>query len=145
MSTYFSAYVALADGEFAVQSQEEYGFAQIECDMCIEQTCNKDAHTTGLIGFSTNHGAVIRWLFTQHECSAITNKCKEMAGKESQARSRKDLDQTRARCDEQDVEAVGNTIRSMVNPFEVEGNESIHLSSGVVASNKIQQDLLEAY
>ena len=80
--THPSAYAAFSSGEFAVQRQDRYGFSQVECDMCIEQTCNRDAKTKGgLIGFTSNHGAVLRWLLTQHRCSAITNECKAMAEK----------------------------------------------------------------
>ena len=143
--THPSAYAAFSSGEFAVQRQDRYGFSQVECDMCIEQTCNRDAKTKGgLIGFTTNHGAVLRWLLTQHRCSAITNECKAMAGKEDEARLRKDLDQSRIERDEKDVEAIVSTIRSMVNPFNVEGTDLLHLTSGVVASEKVKSDLLRA-
>ncbi|KAJ8020639.1 hypothetical protein HOLleu_40285 [Holothuria leucospilota] len=76
------AYEALVSGEFVVQRNDSYGFAQVECDLCIEQTCNRDAKSKGgIVGYSTNSGAVLRWFLTQHECSAIMNECKMMAGK----------------------------------------------------------------
>ena len=126
---------ALATGEFAVQRQESRGFAQVECDMCKEQTCNREAKTKGgIVGFTINTGAVMRWLLTQHESSAITNECKAMAGKVENSRTRKDLDK-----------AMITTVRSMINPFDEEGDELLHLSSGVVAPGNVQNGLLQAH
>ena len=65
-------------------------------------------------------------------------------GKEDEVRLRKDLDQSRIERDEKDVEAIVSTIRSMVNPFNVEGTDLLHLSSGVVASEEVKGDLLGA-
>ncbi|PIK44379.1 hypothetical protein BSL78_18773 [Apostichopus japonicus] len=144
-TTHPLAYDALSSGEFAVQRQEGHGFAQVECDICIEQTVNRDAKTKGgLVGFTTNHGAVLRWLLTQHQCSAITNECKAMTAKKGQARIRKDLDQSRIEHDEKDVESIVSIVRNMVNPFDVEGDNLLHLSSGVVASDKVKHDLMQA-
>ena len=65
--------------------------------------------------------------------------------KEKQGRSRRDLDKSQIRRDKKDVEAVIDTIRSIVNPFEVEEDGLFHLPSGVVASDKVKGDLLQAY
>ena len=46
-------------GEFCVQRQSSHGFAQVECDLTIEQTCNRDSKTKGgLTGFTQHKGAV---------------------------------------------------------------------------------------
>ncbi|KAJ8050587.1 Vesicular integral-membrane protein VIP36 [Holothuria leucospilota] len=117
----------------------------VECDLCIEQTSNRDAKTKGgMVGFTTNPGAVLRWLLTQHECSSIANQCKLMSGKERSVRTKKELDTSRILRDETDVKAVISTIHNMVNPFEVEGKDIVHISSGVVATEKVKTDLMMA-
>ncbi|KAJ8023132.1 hypothetical protein HOLleu_38227 [Holothuria leucospilota] len=143
--THPSAYEALVSGEFAVQRNDSYGFAQVECDLCIEQTCNRDSKTKGgIIGYSTNSGAVLRWLLTQHECSAIMNECKVMAGKSDLSTKRKVLSKSSIDHDTNDIDRVITTIDSMFNPFEVEGGDLLHISSGVVASERVKSDLLSA-
>ena len=52
-------------GELSVQKQETHGFAQVECDITIEQTFNRDSKTKGgLTGFTQNKGAVHRWIIS---------------------------------------------------------------------------------
>ena len=72
---------------FAFQRQSKHGFSAVPCDQTIEQTINRDSKTKGgLIGFSLNRAAVHRWLLSQSERSAITNKCKDMAGANTKPR-----------------------------------------------------------
>ena len=74
---------ALADvsANFAVQRQNNYGFAAVACDQTIEQTANRDSKTKGgLIGFTMNRASVHRWLLSQSERAGITGQCKSMAG-----------------------------------------------------------------
>ena len=80
-------------GNFVVQRQDRYGFAQIACDMAIEQTCNRDSKTKGGMKCLTpKKGAVNRWLLSHHQRAAIMKECKLMAGKDQEGRARKDLD-----------------------------------------------------
>ena len=132
-------------GEFAVQRQQEHGFSQVACDQAIEQTCNRDTKTKGgMIGFTTRKGAVQRWILSQHERSAISKRCEEMAGQGEKTRRRKDLDKTWIKKDEEDVRSVISCIEARINPFEESNERLLHISSGVVASKEVNKDYLEA-
>lgn len=48
----------------------------------------------------------------------------------------------RIKKDKEDVQAVLETIRSFINPFEYDGTNLVSLMSGVVATPKAQVDLL---
>ena len=56
-------------------------------------------------------------------------------------RSKKDLDKKRAEADEMAVKAVINTVNSMLNPFESDKEELVHLASGAVANSTIATDM----
>ena len=75
-------------GDFVVQRQDRYRFAQIACDMAIEQTCNRDSKTKGgMKGLTLRKGGVKRWLLSHHQRAAIMKKCKFMAGKDQEGRA----------------------------------------------------------
>ena len=99
--THPEVHQAFMAGEFAVQRQNQYGFAQITCDQTIGSTLNRDTKTKGgLTGFTLKKGAVQRWIIAQPERVALTNQLKEMAGKGDEARDYKDISRTRAMQDE---------------------------------------------
>ena len=78
--------------DFVVQRQDRYEFAQIACDMAIEQTCNCDSKTKGgMKGLTLKKGAVNRWLLSHHKRATIMKEWKFMAGKDQEERVRKDL------------------------------------------------------
>ncbi|KAJ8048475.1 hypothetical protein HOLleu_00804 [Holothuria leucospilota] len=136
----------LMAGEFVVQRQSQYAFSQLACDQAIEQTCNRDTKTKGgLTGFSINKGAVHRWMLSSHERATITSECEAMAGKNPTFRSRKDLDKTRVHKDEEHTKDVIATIDSMINPFETDRSELVHISSGVVAPADVTDDMVSAH
>ena len=133
-------------GDFVVQRQDRYGFAQIACDMAIEQTCNRDSKTNGRMqGLTLKKGAVNRCLLSHHQRAAIMKECKLMAGKDQEGRARKDLDKARIERDEQDLQNLVATIQTMVNPFEYKGEDLISISSGCVASKDTRDHLITAY
>jgi hypothetical protein len=60
---------------------ETHGFAQVECDITIEQTFNRDSKTKGgLTGFTQNKAAVHRWILSQPARAFITKECKSFNG-----------------------------------------------------------------
>ena len=46
-------------GEFCERRQENHGFSQVECDITIEKTCNRDSKTKGNTTGFTQHKAVL--------------------------------------------------------------------------------------
>ena len=93
-------------------------------------------------GFSTNHGAVQRWTLTAaYRAQARTNMQEFLSLKSSSTHP--DLLPSRIQGDQSDVQAVQDTITSMfINPFEE--MELISLSSGVIPTDKVTSDLLDA-
>lgn len=133
-------------GHFSVQQQEKIAFTKTPCDQVIEQTCNRDSKTKGgLTGITRNKGAVNRWILSHHSRAIISHHCKVMAGKDEHTRNRKELDTSRIKHDEEDVQNIVEIIKSMINPFESNCSELINIVSGGIALLDIQQDLLTAY
>eukprot|EP00057_Strongylocentrotus_purpuratus_P021683 XP_011676157.1 PREDICTED: uncharacterized protein LOC105444073 [Strongylocentrotus purpuratus] len=139
-------YKAFMEGKFVVHRQTEHGFCGVACDQTIEQTCNRDTKTKGgMIGFTRNKGAVARWLLSQHERSAISKQCEEMAGKDHTSALKKDLTVSNMEKVEGDVCAVVETVEAMINPFQENNEELLHLASGVIASADVCKDYTAAY
>ena len=59
-------------------------------------------------------------------------------------RKQKDLDESKCESQENLVNDVMSTIRTMVNPFEIDEDVLVNLASGVVVDGKIADDLLKA-
>lgn len=89
-------------------------------------------------------GAVQRWILAQPQRAAVTRKCEEMAGYNSDMRSPKDLDPSRMMADEVSIQGIMQCVESMVNPFQDSSDELLCLSSGLVATEEIKSDLLQA-
>ena len=142
--THPAVYQQFLNGEFCVQRQQEHGFSEVECDITIEQTCNRDSKTKGgLTGITQHKAAVNRWVLSQPARAAISRECKDMAGQSQEVRIQKELSKTRIAEDEDAIQKVMSTITSMVNPF-TEDTALLQLSSGVVADPDIAYDLLNA-
>lgn len=132
-------------GRFAVQRQGDHGFSQVACDQTIEQTCNRDTKTKGgMVGFTTQKGAVTRWILSQPERAAISKRCEEMAGKDERINGRKDLQQSRVQRDEEHVCNVITVLEAMINPFEDINDQLVHIASGCVASKDVSDDYISA-
>ena len=103
---------------------------------------NKRAFYTYLLGFSTNHGAVQRWTLTAaYRAEARKNMLEFLSLTSDQIHP--DLNPTRIKRDQKDVLAVKETIISLfINPFEE--MELISLSSGIIPTEKVTADLLDA-
>lgn len=67
-----------------------------------------------------------------------------MAGQNQEHRIRRELDKSRISRDEEDIQDVLSTIKSMSNPFSEEETSLLQLSSGVVAETAIVNDLMTA-
>src|SRR6218665_3915010 len=132
--THQSINEAFQKGDFVVQRLDQYGFCLIACDQLIEQTLNKDSKTKGgLTGISLNKGAVNRWILSHHHRAAIAKECRAMVDKDSEAKSRRELDKASINREEVQVQGIVSTIESMVDPYSYEGEDLINISSGIVA------------
>lgn len=139
---------AFKEGDFVVQRSIN-AFSQVAVDQTIEQTVNRDTKSKGGIGgFSSNRGAVQRWLLTSHERVAITLACREMAGicMTGGDCTIKEKGKERMSVDEKDVQKVQATLTNWRNPFVPSDTDEIcQLASGAIATKKLEDDLLMAY
>lgn len=89
-----------------------------------------------------------RWLLTLHERAVITLACREMAGMfmTDGDCTIKEKGKERMSVDENDVQKVQATLTNWRNPFiPSDTNEICQLASGVIATKKLEDDLLMAY
>ncbi|XP_066913065.1 uncharacterized protein [Clytia hemisphaerica] len=113
-------------------------------DQVIEQTINKGQKGPGgIIGFSTSENTVQRWILTSHIAAEISADLKESLDIETASSKLKDLNETMRSRDEEDIIKCIDMISARNNPF-VQSRKLIGLSSGVVASDDITNDLLTA-
>lgn len=144
--THPSVHNEFVRGKFVVQRQQTYGFALTACDQVIEQTFNRDSKTKGgLTGITLNKSAVHRWILSQHHRASISSQCDVLAGKESISRTRKELDESRIKQDALAVKNVIDTLSSFINPFSQQHEELLNIVSGVIVTDKIKDDVQEAY
>ena len=104
-------------GEFVVQRQQGYGFAQVACDQMIEQTTNCNSESKGrLTGFSVNKSAARSWTLTQHERDEISKQCTKLAGHKMLARTHVYLDESRKKI--QVEKGVRSVMDNIINPLD---------------------------
>ena len=145
-TTHHTVFQSVELGQWTVQQQNRYPFSAVACDQVIEQTLNRDCKTSGGIkGISLNQNAVQRFILSQAERAAITRQCETMAGYHHDPRSKKDLDNTARKRNEDSVERVIAVVEQMVDPFSLDQPDLVNICSGAVASNECEKDLLEAH
>ena len=130
-------------GNFTVK-RSPGNFNMIPPDQVIEQTVNREQKGAGgIIGSTTSTGCVQRWILSSHVAAAWCADFKESIGFKRVESGSKDLRCARKKFDEKSVQACYQTIEQWNNPFQPQEN-LIVLSSGVVASEEVQKDLLQA-
>lgn len=134
-------------GEFCVQRSNS-AFSQIPVDQTIEQTIKRDSKTKGgIIGFSRSPAAVQKWLINAHQRAEISRGCKDMAGLgENTTGKHKECSESRRKYGEASVQSVLSTMSTWPNPFSPLNPDAVlNISSGVIASNEVTSDLLQAH
>ena len=99
----------------------------------------------GIKGITMNRNAVHRWILAQPDRCAITRQCEILAGISAEAQGSKNLSHSSMIRHEEMVQSVISTVESMINPFESDCDNLLSISSGCVASEQIEEDLLSAY
>ena len=124
-------------------------FSSVAVDQAIEQTMNEKSKTTGgIVGFSTQPGAVQQWVVNAHQRAEITENTLDMAGLSSLSvvSSHKEAATSRLQKDEQAVQSVLAVLSSWPNPFTADADQPLsNISSGVAAPADVSHDLLSAY
>ena len=133
-------------GSFSVQLSDTNTFSRIPVDQTIEETINKDTKTPGGIkGFSVNYGAVKRHYLTADTRSSCLNQLRLLSKMSTACISHPDLTRSRISKDEADVKEITEILTSSwIDPFDGTKTELVNIASGVLATEKISNDLLAA-
>ena len=135
------------DGGFSVQIGPKNPFGRIPVDQTCEETVNKDTQTPGgTKGFSLKPGAVSRYYITAEFRSTYLRVLRDMVHLNQSELQHADLQQSRIKRDEQDVQALMEMLETnWINPFNHEQQELISISTGKAAPPEVAKDLIGAY
>ena len=132
-------------GKFLVQLSSVNPFGRIEADKVIETTINKDSKCPGgWKGFGTKAGTVTRWVKNATHRASLKRELHEFVNLRSGKNLHKDLSKTRIEKDLKDVQEIIDLLKEVfIHPFEERG--LVSLSSGIVTTTDIKDDLMNAY
>ncbi|XP_078679472.1 uncharacterized protein LOC144915103 [Branchiostoma floridae x Branchiostoma belcheri] len=135
----------LQSGGFSAQIGDQNPFGRIPVDQACEETVNKDTQTSGgTKGFSLKPGAVTKYYLVAGYRSLCIRMLKEMLHVNSSS-GHTDLQTSRIARDEADVNALVAMLEiNWINPFNSEQQDLVCLSTGKIATPKIEEDLLNA-
>ena len=130
----------------SVSARSKYVLLRI-CILCQrERKKNKKQNKKQLCPNQLKH-EVKNSLFAarpQMQSNEIICECEAMAGKGEHCGTQTDLLQSRMKRDKTDVLQIVDTVNSMVNPFDYEQDELIHITSGVVTTQNVKTNLQSA-
>jgi hypothetical protein len=93
-----------------------------------------------------NPGAVFKWMVLRADRAEYTRQCEELAGSRpmDQDRTHKDAGIKRMQEDEAVVQRIAACVENWINPFHSD-EQLYHLASGLVATEEVKADLLNAH
>ncbi|CAH1248853.1 Hypp8457 [Branchiostoma lanceolatum] len=144
--THPEAFDYLKSGGFSVQIGDQNPFGRIPVDQTCEETVNKDTQTSGgTKGFSLKPGAISKYYLVAEYRSMFLKKLRDMFDVQKAHSDHTDLQNSRITRDEADVMALDIMLeRHWINPFSSEHQDLVCLSTGKLATPKIEEDLLNA-
>ena len=98
----------------------------------------------GTKGFSLKPKAVSKYYLVAEYRSIFMRNLKDMLQLNTSSCLHNDLQKSRISRDESDVKSLLSTLDSWINPFEIEQQDLVCLSTGKVATEQIEKDLLQA-
>ena len=116
-------------------------------DITIEQMINRHAKSRGgIIGFSRNFAAYLRWCMTRHLRANYVAASYELAEMSStDASSHKDNRQASKTASEQDFQKVVMSFDNFINPFNIDNKDALYcISSGSPLTEESEKQVLEA-
>ena len=137
-------YTEFINGNFVVQLSDFNPFGKVEPDKVIEMTVNRDTKTPdGTTGFSTNSNAINRWVLNAPFRAGVRTALHDFVHMRHKTHQHKDLSESRIKKDENDVNSLVSLLQdTFINPFS--DNPVLCISNGMVASDEISKDLLNA-
>ncbi|KAK3751112.1 hypothetical protein QZH41_016239, partial [Actinostola sp. cb2023] len=135
----------MESGGFAVQIGTDNPFGKIPVDQACEETVNKDTQTPGgTKGFSLKPKAVSKYYLVAEYRSIFMRNLKEMLHLTKSSCQHNDLQKSRISKDEADVKSLLITLDNWISPFGTEQQDLVCLSTGKLATEQIERDLLQA-
>lgn len=133
-------------GGFSVQLGDKNPFGRVPVDQTCEETVNKDTQTPGgTKGFSLKPRAVSKYYLIAEYRSIFMRQLKDMLHLGTSNYQHTDLQPSRILRDEADVKAVMSVLEeSWINPFKRETQDLVCLSTGKLATQEIEEDLIRA-
>ena len=136
----------LEDGALSV-GRTGRRFSRVPVDLALEQTINADAASklTGISSMSASDAAMKKWMITRSARTEIVNAFLTMAGVKINDDSTHELNQSRVKKDNSDLNKVINGIEMAMNPFmENVADDNLYcISNGHALSENIKADLLQ--
>ena len=144
--THPEAHEFLKSGGFLVQIGDQNPFGRVPVDQTCKETVNKDTQTAGgTKGFSLKAGAVSNYYIVSEFRSIFLKQLRDMLNLSKSNSVHTDLQKTRIARDEADVKSLTAMLESnWINPFSAELQDLVCLSTGKVATQKIEEELLNA-
>ena len=144
--THPEAHEFLKSGGFSVQIGDQNPFGRVPVDQTCEETVNKDTQTAGgTKGFSLKAGAVSKYYIVSEFRSIFLKQLRDMLNLSKSNSVHTDLQKTRIARDEADVKSLTAMLENnWINPFSAELQDLVCLSTGKVATQKIEEELLNA-
>ena len=136
------SYEHLQQGGLSVQRSEHNPF-----DQTIEETVNKDTQTPGgTKGFSLKPTTLTKYYVNAEYRSTCLRQLRSIIDQQSSRLSHHDLQPTRIKKDESDVQIVIDLLEnSWTNPFSETPGDLAGLANGRVAPSDVTRDLLDAH
>ena len=145
---------AFEEGKHVV-TRSSGSFNSVWSDLGLEQTVVRDTKSRqgGIIGFSRQEEATMKWYLIAHERSAVEKKFKVLCDtSDADSNVHHDVQPNVIKQDEKDVQSIMSVITDRFgNPFEFDKNNEpskpdplTNIATGVVASDIISKDLLSA-
>ena len=143
-ATFPEVYAAFCNGEFSVQMSPSNPFGGNEADKTIENTINRDCKTGGgYIGFSASFPATQRWVLNASHQAKYRKLIREHLSLKPEGYIHKELAAACIKIDSEAMEKVQDVLENVLaNPWN--GGELASLSTGVLASDTIKDNLLNA-
>lgn len=111
----------------------------------IEQTINRSQKGHGgITGYSTSAGTVQRWVLTSHVIAQCQEDLEDFLDINQNSLKPKDLGKSRIDFDNQCVQNILEVISSIGSPF-THRELLINISSGVVTTQDVAEDIADAY
>jgi len=142
-----TAYQQLVAIEFAVQRSKGNTYGCMPHDQTIEVTINKDTKTQGaIIGISLKPGAVFKWMVLRADRAEYSRQCEELAGSTptNDSTTHKDAGKKCMQDDEAVVQRIAGVVENWIDPFQSD-EQLCHFASGLVATEEMKTDLLNAH